>query len=99
MRAALKPECPWLAKLNKTSRFLPARWGVGWLGRLEVKTITMRRQSCLLSPVLISVLPLLINAKWKNTVHIRKGLCKRPYFKQDCSVALYAYLLNSWGEK
>lgn len=68
---------------------------VSWKG--EMKIMTMRRQSCLLSPVLISVLPLLINAKWKNTVHIRKGLCKRPCFKQDCSLALY-YLLNSLGE-
>lgn len=87
---------PGLLSSMKTSRFLPDSWGViSWKG--EVKTMTMRRQSCLLSPVLISVLPLLINAKWKNTVHIRKGLCKRPWFKQDCSLALY-YLLNSLGE-
>lgn len=39
----------------------PPREGFWQVGKVEVKNIAMRRQSCLLSPVLISVLPLVIS--------------------------------------
>lgn len=61
MRAAMKTACPLLAELPESSTFSPRDLRSWKVGKVEEKIIAMRRQSCL-SPVLISVLALVINA-------------------------------------